>query len=209
MKKNFLLIFSVILIVAGIVVVSIIFAAGCRQRNKDVIDVIDYIKEINTYSCKFEITLKNDKQVINYSGKQFYDKNIGYRMELGKDRVFVYKGEKVYVRDLQNGGKYIMDKDVQSFFNLSFVCEYIKLLYSNEEIKSNYKAIEGKNYQLIELTIPGGARELNKAVLYVDVHDCLPEKLIIYDVKGNEKVQVNYLEFTPNIKVDNQLFNSN
>lgn len=209
MKKNFLLIFSGILIVSGILVVSIIFAAGCRQRNKDVIDVIDYIKEIDTYSCMFEITLKNDKQVINYSGKQLYDKKLGYRMELGKDRVFVYKGEKVYVSDLQNGGKYTMDKDPQSFFNLSFVSEYIKLLYTNEEIKSNYKAMDGKNYQLIELTIPGGVRELNKAVLYVDVHDCLPEKLIIYDVKGNEKVLVNYLEFAPNIKVDSQLFNVN
>lgn len=201
MKKSVLLIFT------GIMMVSIIFAWGCRRRSKDVIDIIDYIKEINTYSCKFEITLKNDKQVINYSGKQFYDKKVGYRMELGKDRVFVYKGEKVFVSDLQNGEKYVQDKDAQNFFNLSFVGEFIGLLYTNEQITSKYKTINDKNYQLIELTIPGGVRELNKAVLYVDVHDCLPDKLIIYDVKGNEKLQVDYLEFTPNIQINKELFN--
>jgi len=197
---------GVLLILWGVIIFSIIFAGGCKPRDKDVIDVIDYIKEINTYSCKFEMVLKNDKQVLNYSGKQFYDKKVGYRLELGKDRVFVFKGDKVFVSDLQNGGKYTMNKDAQSVFNLSFVGEFINLLYTNEKIKSNYKTINGKNYQLIELTIPGGIRELNKAVLYVDVHDCLPEKLIVYDVKGNEKIQVNYLEFTPNTTINKQLF---
>jgi outer membrane lipoprotein-sorting protein len=196
MRKSVLLIFS------SIIMLSIIFAGGCKQKKKNVIDVIDYIKEINTYSCKFEMVLKNDKQEINYSGKQFYDKKVGYKMELGRDRVFVYKGEKVFVQDLQNGEKYTQDKDAQNVFNLSFVGEYIRLLYTNEDIKSKYKTIKGKNYQLIELIIPGGVRELNKAVLYVDTSDCLPEKLIIYDVKGNEKLQVNYLEFTPNVKVE-------
>lgn len=200
---------SVLLILSGIILVTVIFAAACKQRNKDAIDVINHIKDISTYSCKFEMTLKNDKQVINYSGKQFYDKKFGYRMDLGKDRVFVYKGEKVFVSDLQNGRKYTTVKDAQNVFNLSFVEEYIALLYTNEEIRSQYKTIDGKNYQLIELAIPGGIRELNKAVLYVDIHDCLPDKLIIYDVKGNEKLQVNYMEFTPNIELNKQLFNVN
>lgn len=199
---------GVLLILTSVVMFSIIFATGCRKRGKDVIDVIDYIKELNTYSCKFEMILQNDKQTINYSGIQFYDKKVGYRMELGTDRVFVYKGEKVFVHDLQNEKRYSIDKDAQNVFNLSFVGEYIGLLYTNEEIKSKYKTISGKNYQLIELNIPGGVRELCRAVLYVDVHDCLPEKLIIYDVKGNEKVKVNYLEFTPNINVSKELFNT-
>lgn len=45
---------------------------------------IDYLKSLDSYSCDINMKIENDKQTINYTGKQFYDKKYGYRFELDK-----------------------------------------------------------------------------------------------------------------------------
>jgi outer membrane lipoprotein-sorting protein len=150
--------------------------------------------------------IKNDKQTITYEGKQYYSKDLGYRMELGTDRVFVYKKDKIYVQDVKNNVKYTMEQEFDNGYRLSFIEEYIKMLYTNEEIKYDFKEVETKKYQLIELIIPSGGREFNKAVMYIDLKSSLPEQLIIYDDKDNERRKITYINFQCNPELQEDLF---
>lgn len=199
MKKKFLLILSVLMIFSAAML-------GCRKKEKNTEELISCLKELGNYSCSFDIKVKNDKQEISYSGAQYYNQDYGYRLELGTDRIQIYKDKKIYISDLKNKSKYVAEESFDSVFTLTFVHEYIKLLYSNEEIKSSFKTIGDKKYQLIELVIPGGIRELNKAVLYVDTKTYLPEKLIVYDILEKEKLNVEYKNFVSNAKVGKELF---
>lgn len=195
-----------LLILSAVLFVLTFMLSGCGKVEKDPKDVTDFIKNLDSYSTEYVMETKNDKQTITQEGKQFYSKGLGYRMELGQDRVFIYKADKIYVHDVKNNLKYTTDKNFDSMYKISFVKEYIKLLYTNEEIKYDYKELEGKKYQLIELIIPGGSREVNKAVMYVDAKTCIPQQVLIYDEKGKERVKITYKNFQANPELKEDLF---
>ncbi|NMM62257.1 hypothetical protein HBE96_06065 [Clostridium sp. P21] len=151
--------------------------------------------------------IENDKQVVNYKGKQFYDKRYGYRFELENNRIMIYKDNSIVVKDLKNGFKYSTDKNFDSVFKLSFVGEYIGLIYTNEKIKVSTKIINNKKYEVISLDIPGNNKNISKADLYVDSQNDKPGYLIIYDWNGKEKIKVEYSKFDFNTKLDKSIFN--
>ena len=189
--------------------VFLIFLVGCGKNVKNTEETIDYLKNLDSYSCDINMKIQNDKQTINYSGKQFYDKKYGYRFELEKNRVLVYKENKIFVKDLQNGLSYDTDKDFDSVYKLSFIGEYIGLIYTNEKVESSFKNINNEEYQIIHLDIPGNNKNISKADLYVTLRDSFPKYLIIYDNKGREKINVEYSNFKSNPELQKELFDIN
>ena len=185
---------------------GLIFFSGCRKKNTDPNSLTMYLKELSSYSCRADIKIKNSKDTYTYSTNQSYLKDIGSRIELGKDRVYIYLDDKIYVTDLKNNLKYLMDKNVDGIYRLSIIQEYINLLYTNENIKYNSKNIDGQEYQTIELIIPGNNRNMCKAILYVNTKTKSPYKLYIYDSKEQERVEIVYNDFKANIEVNKILF---
>jgi outer membrane lipoprotein-sorting protein len=186
--------------------VQLIFLSGCRKKIIGPNSTTMYLKELSSYSCGVDIKIKNNRDIYTYSTNQIYSKEFGTRIELGNDRVYIYLDEKIYVTDLKNNLKYLMDKNVDGIYRLSIIQEYINLLYTNENIKYNYKNIDGQECQTIELIIPGNNRNMSKAILYVNMKTKLPHKLYIYDSKEQERVEIVYNEFKPNIEIDKGLF---
>lgn len=199
MKKKLLILFALALLL------SVLFS-GCKKNNRDPNDVVNFIKSLNSYSTSYKMDIINDKQTITYEGKQYFDKILGYRLELGEDRVFIYKDDNIYVHDVKNNSNYILNKDFDDIYKISFINEYLKLLYTDEDIKYDFKTLDNKNFQLIYLTIPGGSREISRAVMYVNLKSYLPEIVLIYDEKGNERRRIIYKNFEPNPTLDEKLF---
>lgn len=181
---------------------------SCAKNKINTEDTIDFLKNIRSYTCFVEMKVLNNKQNIVYSGREIYSKKYGYRFEIGNERVLLYLGDKIYVRDLINDSQYVTDKDFDSLYRLSFIGEYIDLLYTDEEIKSTLNSLGGKQFQIIELTIPGTNRNLSTAELYIDINDDLPQKLIIYDADKKKKVEVIYKGFTVNPEIDKKQFDT-
>lgn len=186
--------------------IFLILLAGCGKNVRDTEKTIDYLKNLDSYSCDISMKIQNDKQIINYNGKQFYDKRYGYRFELEKNRILVYKENKIFVKDLQNGLSYDTDKDFDSVYKLSFIGEYIGLIYTNEKVESSFKNVNGEEYQIIHLDIPGNNKNISKSDLYVNLKDNSPKYLIIYDSKGREKINVEYSNFKSNPELQKELF---
>lgn len=169
-------------------------------------DAIDYLKNLNSYSCKLTVHIKNSKQEIEEECKQFYNKKYGHRLDIGDKRVLIYKGNDILVRDLNNNMQYITDKDFDDVYKLSFLEEYIGLLYTNQNVETSFKNINDREYELIDLTIPGNNRNLNRAVLYVNLEYNYPEKVILYDIKGKERVSFTYKNFVSNAEISEEVF---
>lgn len=196
MKKN-LPLFLIILIAF-----SFMLLAACNKKPKNTNDILTYLKNMESYTTEMTMDIKNDKQTINYKARQSYLRGGGYKLELNKSRVFIYKtDDKIYVSDKNNGTKYVQSKDFDEVFKLSFIGEYIGLLYTNEEIKYELQKINNIQYSVINLYIPGNNKNINNALLYVNCKSMLPEKLIIYDIKGKEKINIKYSKFLPNVKI--------
>lgn len=180
---------------------------SCTKNQINTEDTIDFLKSMQSYSCHVEIKVLNDKQNIVYSGRQVYNKKYGYRFEINNERVLLYIEDKIYVCDLTNNSEYVTDKDFDSLYRLSFIGEYINLLYTDEEIKSTLCNIGREQFQIINLMIPGVNRNLSTAELYVSTADGIPRKLIIYDTDKKKKIEVIYKEFIVNPQVDQKQFN--
>ena len=187
--------------------ILILIMNGCTKKQKEPHEVVDYLKNLSTYQCKVEIDTKNDREELKYSLKQYCDSSIGYRVEIGDDKVQIHRNNKVYVKDLKNNKKFELEEEFNELYSISFVGEYIKLLYTNDSVDYIIKEIEGKKYQLIQLLLPGNNRNLYKAVMYVDLKAYTPEKIVIYDNKEKERVIILYSDFVINDKIDKSLFN--
>lgn len=201
MRKKILILFICLSIL------SCMFLSGCEIKGVPPRgDTLNLLKQMDSYSCDFEIVIKNDKGTISYTGKQYYDKKLGCRIELDGSRIYVYKNDVIYVKDKVSGSNYSVEKNFDEFFKLSIVEEYVNLLYSNESIKYYEKSIDNISYQLVELIIPGTNRSLSKAIMYVDEKTGIPDKILIYDVNGNEKVKITYKNFNTEVKLNSDLF---
>ncbi|MBK5239605.1 germination lipoprotein GerS-related protein [Clostridium sp.] len=201
MKKNRLIFSSLLMLLCLLLVTS------CNKKPKDTNDITTFLKNIESYTTEMSMDIKNDRQTINYRATQTYLRGGGYKLELNSDRVFLYKTDNnIYVSDKNSGTKYIQSKDFDEVFKLSFIGEYIGLLYTNEEIKYAIESNNGIEYTVINLFIPGNNKSINNALLYVNTKSMIPEKMIIYDVKGKEKIHITYTKFLPNVKVESSEF---
>lgn len=197
MKKK-LLLFSILLLF-----LSSTLLASCNKKAKNSNDIVSFLKNMESYTTEMNMDIKNDKQTTNYKARQSYLRGGGYKLELNKDRVFIYKSDdNIYISDKNNGTKYVQSKDFDEVLKLCFIGEYIGLLYTNEEIKYSVEKIKDIEYSVIDLFIPGNNKNINNALLYVNYKSMIPEKLIIYDVNGKEKIIITYSNFLPNIKVE-------
>lgn len=197
MKRSILLLLSLLLILSSIILTS------CGKKPKDNNDVTTYLKNMESYTTNLTMDVKNDKQTIRYKAKQTYKQGGGYKLELNKSRTFIYKNDnKIYVSDKNNGAKYVQNKDFDGVLKLSFIGEYIGLLYTNEKIEYSTKTINGIEYTVINLFIPGNNKNINKALLYVNNKSMLPEKMFIYDIDNKEKIGITYTNFLANVKIN-------
>lgn len=197
MKKKSILFLMLLLIFSSALLTS------CNKKPKNTDDIITFLKNMESYTTEMTMDIKNDKQTINYRAKQAYLRGGGYKLELNNNRVFIYKTDhNIYISDKNNGTKYVQSKDFDEVLKLCFIGEYIGLLYTNEEIKYAIEKINDIEYSVIDLFIPGGNKNINNALLYVNTKSMIPEKLIIYDIKGKEKINITYTNFLPNVKIE-------
>ncbi|MGH4122924.1 MAG: germination lipoprotein GerS-related protein [Clostridium sp.] len=197
MKKK-LLLFLILLLVSSSTLLT-----SCNKKPKNTNDIVTFLKNMESYTTEMNMDIKNDKQTINYKARQSYLKGGGYKLELNKDRVFIYKtDDNIYINDKNNGTKYVQSKDFDEVLKLCFIGEYIGLLYTNEEIKYSIEKINDIEYSVINLFIPGSNKNINNALLYVNYKSMIPEKLVIYDIKGKEKINITYTNFLTNVKIE-------
>lgn len=206
MNKNKKILIPIIIAVTVTLLIAF-FMAYYFMNKKEEKDVAEYLKGLKSYTCSINIEVENSKQHISYTGKQMYRLGKGYRLELNKKkRIMIYRENKIYVYDAENNKSYILPLKFDDIYNMSFVGEYIGMLYTNENINYSIKNIKGVDYVLIKILIPNQNKNMNYAVLYVDLKGKFPTELRIYDIKNEEKLKIKYEEFQPNVQIDEKTF---
>ncbi|MEY8762543.1 MULTISPECIES: germination lipoprotein GerS-related protein [Clostridium] len=196
----------------GIAVVFFVLLTIFLFHDRDIQNtekIIYYLKDLDSYSCNVNIKIKNDKQQISYSGRQYYDSRYGERFDLDRDRVIVYSGNRIFVKNTDNSDKYSMKKNFNSLFKFCFIGEYISLLYTNEKIDNSFKKINDLQYQVVHLDIPGNNKNINRAELYIDLKHNIPTYLKIFDSTGRNRIEVEYTDFKANVEMNADIFKIN
>ncbi len=193
-KKNVI----TLMVIVGVSLILILGALGIKARNNNVSDeyhVVELLSEIKAYTSDVTIKVINDKETNVYEGTQRYLKDVGYRLDLSDDRVFIFKGEEIEVKDNESTRQYTLDKNFDEVFKYGFIGEYIGLIYTNEELEFQKEVINNKEYFVITTLIPGSNNNLYEGSMYYDIAEYRPDKIIIYDNKHNERVIYSYKNF--------------
>lgn len=197
-----------ILLICAVAIIAIIFILfhvfSSEKLNPE--ESLKLLKSIDSYTCNMTIEVKNEKQTIVYNGNQVFDKNFGYRVQVGNKRILIFNKNKILVNDKENNHRYTENREFDSVYTLSLIGEYIELLYTNEQIKYLYKEIKGVKYLGVKLLIPGNNRNLNEADLYIDMKNNIPCFIIIKDSRNKETIRITYKNFIPNVKTKENLF---
>lgn len=194
-RKNVITLVAII----GGVLILILGVLVIKGRNNKVYDehrVIEILNEIKAYTSEVTIKVINDKESNVYEGTQKYLKDVGYRLDLNDNRSFIFKGEDISVKDNESTRQYTLDKNFDEVFKYGFINEYIRLIYTNEELEFKKEAINDKEYFVITTLIPGSNNNLYEGSMYYDIAEYKPYKTIIYDNKHNERIIYNYKNFS-------------
>lgn len=191
---------NIVLLVLFILLSTLIF--GCGKNKTSDKDIVEYLKNIQSYTSDGEIIVKNDRQEIKYNIKQVYDQKMGYKLDINDERSNIYIAEKIYVFDKIANKKYKVGNEFDEFLYMTFINEYVKMLYTNPEIKCKKMDMDNRVYYQLELDIPKINKNMSKAFLYIDMETLLPWKMLIYTDKNEEAVIVNYKNFVINEVID-------
>ncbi len=180
--------------------ISFLLLTSCKAHKIDnPEEAFDYVKGIKNYISDIRITFKNDRKEESVFLKQ-YSSSLGmYRLDLDDERTYIYKDDKILVKDLERNREYFLEENFDEVYKNCFLNEYIKLLYSMDEVdyfKETYG--EGENIKVIygsKVNLPTNNLNMKNAILYLDGDKCIPIKLEIFDSKGNVRVLVEYLTF--------------
>ncbi|MCI6277182.1 MAG: hypothetical protein MR639_10670 [Clostridium sp.] len=180
---------------------------GCKERVQSEKKVVKYIEKLNTYSCDVEYTFKNEKDQDKYPAKHYYMKNKGYRLDLGEDRVNIYKGDYIHVEDKKAGKKYDVIKEFDEIYKYTFLNEIVDLTsHPESKVYAEHDEESDKHYVVIEFIIPSTNRNIAKGVLYMNSLTLKPEVEKIYDLKGEERVEIRFNDFVANETMEEELF---
>ncbi|MHC1685741.1 MAG: germination lipoprotein GerS-related protein [Clostridiaceae bacterium] len=203
MKRKLIIILVILIALLGGLFYKFIYL---KIAPKNPETILSDLKELKSYSSDIHLELKNSKQTIEENCKQSYMENVGYRLDIGNDRVWTFLKDKSVVKDLTNSKIYETEKDFDVLYKYTFVNQYINLLFSNEEYEISSEEENGKKFMVVTLSIYGESVNLKKGALYIDEKTKLPYKLLIFNEKDSQVVEVKYENFVANPKINNDVF---
>lgn len=194
-KKIILLFFSFFLFIS------------CKEnRIENSEQAFDYLKGIKNYISDVRVTFKNGRNEESILIKQYSSSKNAYRLDLQNDRSFIYKDDKIYVRDIKNKLGYFIDENFDEIYKYCFLNEYIKLIYSMDEVKyfeEDYG--QGKNYGT-KVNLPTNNLNVSYGVLYLDGEKYIPTRLEIFDNMDKQRILIEYLNFNVLDEIDFSVF---
>ncbi|GFP74001.1 germination lipoprotein GerS-related protein [Clostridium fungisolvens] len=202
MKKNRLLLILLFIIIAAVS----IFAAYQKFYNITPEEILDEIKEIKSYTADVTYTSISSRGEVKYETTQCYDREQGTRVDFKEGRIYLYKQNKIYVKDTNTNRQYEVDKNSDEFYKLAFIDEIGKYIVLDQEIKYYYKDINGVRCLIVEFSILNNNQNMDKQVLIIDSESKVPKELLIYDKNGSERGRIEYSNFKKSNKLDKKLF---
>lgn len=170
----------------------------------------DYVKSIKNYTSHIRVTFKNERSEESIFLRQYSSSNDRYRLDLEEERIYIYKDDKIFVKDLENNKEYFLEENFDEIYRYCFLNEYIKLIYSMDQVEYFKDSYGDEQNQIViygaKVNLPSNNLNMNNAILYLDGDSCNPLKLEIYDSKSNLRVLIEYLTFESLEEIDDTLF---
>lgn len=199
-------------IFVGFILMGVIIITSCsfeEPTNEEIFyELQKTINDMESYSCKANITITGNKSPSRYIANHLYKKPYSYKVNyFNKKQSISYDGNRIYLSYPKVDTSIIIrdSKKLEEDKNL-FIGYFIKLITTNEDIMLEKDIIDNNEYLVISLELPGNNIYRAKEKLWIDKKTFKPYKLRVLDIDGKEQVNVLYKDFKYNIELQDSTF---
>ena len=193
-----------------IAIILMITSCSCRSgvSADNFLSIQKKLFELKSYKCTAEIKIISNKNTMKYTVEQYYMHPGKYRLEIAspealKGLITISNGKDVSIINpyINTNNLYYSDSITNFSSNNTLVTEFFASYVKSEK---SQMTIEDKKYKL-STEISSGNVYLENEALVIN-SEGKPEKLEIFDPKGNLKTVINYKEFVINPRLDLDIF---
>ncbi len=198
-------------IVFIVVITAVLFGCGPKTDQDLLYDAQKMINKLDSYTCEAEITVMGNLNPEMYIVKQWFRKPNKFKLELVKPdslkgKITVYDGRKASIIHPQINQVWIMENFQHSDEQNMFLGYFLQNYLESENVEIHREKKEQVTYLVIDTEIPGNHVYFHKQRLWVDVDKMEPTLLQVFDVKDQMRIEVKYLSFQYNPKLEDHLF---
>lgn len=189
---------------------------GCREKTKEeeFNDIQKTFNSISNYTSTAKIKITGNKSPESFKVQHIFEKPDKYISEIlepkdNSGNKTIYNANRAYLYN-KKVDQYTTLKEVKfPDDKILFVGYFLRNLSNVEELEIT-REIEGKvEYIVISIDIPGNNMYRAYEKLWIDKSTHLPHKLVIYDDKNKEVVNVEYSDVKYNTDIEKEIFNIN
>lgn len=203
MKKKLLKIFLVSIPI--IVIALIVFFRLTAEPSNE--EIIMGLRNIKNYTTKVDYLIVNSRGEETEETIHYFSKDFGSRIDFGEERIKIYKGDKILIKDNISNNEYEIDKDMDRFHPIAFMDRLLENPIIDGEIKEGQEEWGEREYIEFTSELFLNNEHLDKIKIFIDKNEEIPIGAIIYDEDGNDKVRIVYKEFKKLKEQEGNLFN--
>ena len=195
-------------------IMFVLALAGCSKASdtNEYATIQDKLVNMESYSCEAEVTFYSNKGENKYIINQQAKNDGRYIIETispdsVKGNIILFDGNMVWqYNPILDSKISVGDKDKMERKEISL------FTFLENHLKSKDIALETANmdesiYTILEAKIPGSNKYFDSEKLFINNETKLPEKLVIYDTNGKERILVTYNNFVYNPEIQDSKFN--
>ncbi|MEG1002975.1 germination lipoprotein GerS-related protein [Clostridium sp.] len=183
------------------IILVIMFRSILSPTNED---VLEKLKNKDNYESIVEYTIKNDKGEYTEKTKVLFCNDHGIRIDFGEELTKIYKDDIIIMNYNKKNKVYEVKRNLDNFYTLSIMSELLKNpIIGVEEGQDEWGDLK---YLKVDIDLISNNDHLDKATLYVNKSKKEPMLIKIYDNKGEERVKMDYREFSELKKCDEEKF---
>lgn len=189
---------TIVLLIILSVIVSVIGGLSIYQKKFFKVKPEAILKELlskKSYYTDITYIVKNARGQFKEEGKLEYNKGKGVKL-IQSDKEQIFEDDKITINYLKDNKTFCVNKDYDSFYKYMFIHEMYKYMKYENNVNYLLEETEGKKTIKLEFFLLSGNDNFYKEILLVDANKKVPTKAIIYDKKDEERIVIEYSNFT-------------
>lgn len=193
-------------------ILLILVLVGCGTDATSYVSIQQNIMDMDSYEADITVKYLSNKGENEYILNQTIKKDGKYILHTMSPKdvegnIILFDGDIVWQYNPRLDSKIsVGDKDKLVRKQLSIFA------FLENHLKSNDVSVQTANtkdgvYTILEAIIPGDNKYISSEKLWINNETKTPEKLIIYDADGKERVFITYRNFKYNPKIEDSIFN--
>lgn len=197
-------------------ILTLISLSSCGEKTKEeeFNDIQKTFSNIKTYTSTAQITVRGNKSPESFKARHVFERPDKYISEIlepknNSGNKTIYKANRAYLYNKRVDQHTILKEIKASEEKVLFLGYFLRNLNNVGELEISKETIDRNEYLVIGIEIPGNNIHRTYEKLWINTKTHLPLKLIIYNDKKKEVVNIKYKDVKYNLEIEKDTFKIN